>query len=151
MSILHTLKNTGKKALTTSQYNHNFFMLDGEPTGPAASVAFPFELQAGRPFENGLAEVQGKRVVYLKELQKGQTASTEFRGYGKTASDYDIRVENTKSGAGVRIQGDQPITRIVYWSIRTTHCPEAYITMDVPPGKQSKWAYTYTFYDTRGK
>jgi hypothetical protein len=151
MNIQHTLKNTGKKAFTTSQYNHNFFMLDGEPTGPDASVTFPFELQAEKPFQDGLAEVRGKRVAYLKELQKGQTASTEFQGYGKTASDYDIRVENKKSGAGVRIQGDQPITRIVYWSIRTTLCPEAYITMEVPPGKQFKWAYTYTFYDTRGK
>lgn len=151
MTIHHALKNTGKKAFTTSQYNHNFFMLDGEPTGPDSSVTFPFDLKPEKPFQDGLAEVQGKRVAYLKELENGQTASTEFQGFGKTASDYDIRVENKKSGAGVRIQGDQPITRIVYWSIRTTFCPEAYITMEVPPGKQSKWAYTYTFYDTRGK
>jgi hypothetical protein len=151
MTIQHTLKNTGRKAFTTSQYNHNFFMLDGEPTGPDASVTFPFELRPEKPFQDGLAEVQGKRVAYLKELQEGQTVSTEFQGFGKTASDYDIRVEIKKSGAGVRIQGDQPITRIVYWSIRTTLCPEAYITMEVPPGKQSRWTYTYTFYDTRGK
>jgi hypothetical protein len=151
MTIQHTLKNTGKKAFITSQYNHNFFMLDGEPTGPDASVTFPFDLRAEKPFQAGLAQVQGKKVVYLKELQQGQTASTEFQGYGKTDSDYDIRVENRKSGAGVRVQGDKPITRIVYWSIRTTLCPEAYVTMEMPPGKQSNWNYTYTFYETRGR
>ena len=151
MTIQHTLKNTGKKAFTTSQYNHNFFMLDGEPTGPDASVTSRSTYARRSLSRTGSRKSKASGLSYLKELQKGQTASTEFQGYGKTASDYDIRVENKKSGAGVRIQGDQPITRIVYWSIRTTLCPEAYITMEVPPGKQSKWAYTYTFYDTRGK
>ena len=71
----------------------------------------------------------------------------EFEGFGETASDYDIRVENKKSRAGVRLQGDQPITKLVYWSIRTTFCPEAYITLQIPLGGESNWAYKYTFYD----
>jgi hypothetical protein len=37
MVIQHALKNTGKKTINTTQYNHNFFVLDGQPTGPDAS------------------------------------------------------------------------------------------------------------------
>ena len=75
-------------------------------------------------------------LAYQTELvERADCIHSEFEGFGETASDYDIRVENKKSGAGVRIQGDQPITKIVYWSIRTTLCPEAYITLEVPPGE----------------
>lgn len=151
MTIEHTLKNTGSKSITTQQYNHNFFMLDGEPTGPDASVQFPFDLKPTRPVPADLAEIKGKTLTYRKELQKGQTVSTELEGFGKSASDYDIRIENSKSGAGVRIQGDQPISKIVYWSIRTTLCPEAYVTLTADPKHQTKWKYVYTFYDAKKK
>jgi hypothetical protein len=149
MEIQHALKNTGKKAIETTQYNHNFFVLDDQPTGPDASVTFPFEPRPTRPMPEGVAELRGSQVAYLKELPKGESVYNEFEGFGKTASDYDIKVENKKSGAGVRIQGDKPITKMVYWSIRSTLCPEAYINLNVAPGSESKWAYKYTFYDTR--
>lgn len=149
MTIHHSLKNTGRKAIKTEQYNHNFFMLDGEPTGPDATVTFPFELKQGRPIPADLAEVKGGTISYKKELQPRQTVTTEFTGFGSSASDYDIRIENRKTGAGVRIQGNRPITKIVYWSIRPTLCPEAYISLDVAPGRETKWAYTYTFYDAK--
>jgi len=42
----HTLKNAGRKAITTSVYDHNFFMLDDQPTGPDFVVKFPFALRA---------------------------------------------------------------------------------------------------------
>src|SRR5215470_13925703 len=34
MTLEHTLQNTGKKVIETYVYNHDFFMLDGRPTGP---------------------------------------------------------------------------------------------------------------------
>jgi hypothetical protein len=60
--------------------------------------------------------------------------------------DYDIRIENRKTSAGVRIVGDQPLSKLVFWSIRTTLCPEPYIRMRVEPGRESKWNIRYEFY-----
>ena len=151
MVIEHSLKNIGQKTIRSTVYNHNFFVLDGEGPSRNLTITVPFPIVSPRPPTAGLLEVQGNQLTYLKTLANEDRATAAIQGFGDTAKDYDIRVENKKSGAGVRIQGDQPITRIVYWSIRTTLCPEAYITMEVPPGKQSKWTYTYTFYDTRGK
>ena len=48
MVIEHQLENTGSKTIRTMQYNHNFFVIDGEPTGPAALVKFSFEPRAKR-------------------------------------------------------------------------------------------------------
>lgn len=146
MVIEHVLKNTGKKRIETSQYNHNFFVIDGQPTGPESRVQVPFELRATKAFTNKFAEARGKEIIYTEELPKGQNTYAEFDGFGKSSSDYDIRLENRAAGAGVRITGDQPLAKLVYWSIRTTFCPEPYIDIAVDPGKTSKWNYKYEFY-----
>jgi len=141
----HRLKNTGKKTIESSVYEHNFYMIDGLPTGPDVVVKFPFDVRATASL-GGLAETRGMELVYLKELQRGQTVQSNLVGYGDTAKDYDIRVENRKAGAGVRQTGDRPIERINYWSIRSTACPEAYVHMKIEPGKDFTWRIAYEFY-----
>lgn len=141
----HSLKNTGRKVIATSTYNHNFFMLDGEPTSSDFVVRFPFDLRATADLK-GLAEIRGKELAYLKELQKGQTVFTNLEGHGSSPKDYDIRVENRKTGAGVRQTGDHPLSKVVFWSIRTNISPEPYIEMRIEPGKGSSWRITYEFY-----
>jgi hypothetical protein len=95
----------------------------------------------------GLAEVSGKDLVYLKELQKGQSVYTALDGFGPGVGDYDIRVENRKTGAGVRQRGDRPLSKLVLWSIRSTVCPEAYVSMRIEPGQESRWRIAYEFYE----
>lgn len=143
--IEHSLRNTGRRRIETSGYDHNFFVMDGQPTGPGFAVRFPFEPRATRDLR-GLAEIRGRDLIYTRELQKGQTVFTEFEGFGKGSRDYDVRIENRKTGAGVRITGDQPLAKIVYWSIRTTLCPEPWIQMRVEPGREKKWKIRYRFY-----
>ncbi|MCC6585244.1 MAG: hypothetical protein IT168_00875 [Bryobacterales bacterium] len=145
--IEHTLENTGKKAITASQYNHNFFVIDGQPSGPATYVKFPFDLKPVRAFDASLAEVRGGEVKYLKELAPKQSVFGEFQGFGATASDYDIRVENRNAKAGVHIRGDKPLSKVVFWSIRTVFSPEPYIDINAAPGGKMSWTYTYDFYD----
>jgi hypothetical protein len=146
----HRLKNTGRKTIASSVYDHNFFMLDGQPTGPDVVVRFAFEPRATSAL-NGLAEIRGKDFVYLKELEPRQTVQTEIQGFGASARDYDLRVENRKTGAGVRQTGDRPISKIVFWSIRTTVCPEAYIDLRIEPGTESSWRIAYEFYQVKGR
>jgi hypothetical protein len=145
MTIEHTLHNRGRRAIETSQYNHNFFVIDGQPTGPDSVVTFPFAPRATRDLKD-MAELRGTALHYLRELEPGQSVFTELEGYGGTARDYDIRIENRKAGAGVRIRGDRPIEKLVYWSIRTTTCPEPYIGLRIAPGKKADWKIEYDFY-----
>ena len=147
MVIEHVLKNTGTKPIATSQYNHNFFVIDGQPSGPGNRVQFAFPLKATQFNNGGATEVRDKEIVYVKELATGQSAYGEFEGFGSNASDYDIRLEHGKAGAGVHITGSLPLSKLVYWSIRTTFFPEAYVYINVAPGAELKWTYTYEFYD----
>jgi len=146
LSIDHSLKNTGTKVIESTVYEHNFYMIDGLPTGPDVVVKFPFAVRANPELHGPLAEVHGNDLVYLQELQPRQTVQVDIKGFGDSPKDYDIRVENKKAGAGVRQTGDRPITRINYWSIRTTACPEAYVDMKIEPGKTFTYRITYDFY-----
>lgn len=71
---------------------------------------------------------------------------TELKGYQAVSKNYDIQVENTKEKVGAHIVGDRPLSKLVFWSIRTTLCPEAYVSMTIPPGKTSAWKISYDFY-----
>ena len=151
MTIEHSLKNTGTKPIETNVYNHGFFVIDGQPSGPDFSVTFPFEPQATQDL-HGLAETRGKTLTYLKELEAPrQSVFTEVKGYSEKVSDFDIRIENKKVGAGVRIQADKPLWKINFWSIRSTVCPEPFVNMKIEPGKTSTWKLTYDFYTLPAK
>ncbi|MCG6920243.1 MAG: hypothetical protein LJF15_04030 [Acidobacteria bacterium] len=142
----HRLENTGRKPIETSVYNHNFIVLDGQPTGPDFVIKVPFEVAAARD-QGGFAETRGKKVVYLRELQGDQWTMVEVAGFGDTAADYDIKVENAKAGAGLRITGDRPLTRMMVWAIRPVRSPEPYIDLHVEPGSEFTWRIAYEFYD----
>ena len=142
----HRLRNTGTRVIETSVYDHNFFMIDGQSSGPDFTVKFPFQLKAVADISDS-AVVKGNELTYTRELPAKQSVFTELQGYGATSKDYDIRVENRKDGGhGVHVTGDQPLTKVLFWSIRTTVCPEPYISMQVEPGKTSEWKITYDFY-----
>ena len=145
----HRLENTGKKRIATSVYNHNFFTMDRQPTGPDLVVRFPFVPRAARPL-NDLAAIRGNDANFLREFVKGQTVFTEVEGFGATAKDYDFRIENRKTGAGVRITGDRRLQKVYFWSAHLTTCPEPYIDVSVEPGKESTWRITYQFYQAAG-
>ncbi len=148
MVLEHRLKNTGTKAIESDVYEHNFYMIDKQPTGPDVVVKFPFEVHNKVDFR-GMAETRGKELVYLKEIEGRQSVQSELTGFGTDVKDYDISEENTKTGAGVRQTSDRPVVRINYWSIRSTACPEAYIHMNIEPGKEFTWKIMYNFYTTK--
>jgi hypothetical protein len=142
----HSLKNTGKRVIDTSVYDHDFFMLDNEPTGPNIRVRFPFPPKAETDFKDK-AEWRGSELIYKRELApRGDSVASWLTGFGATAKDNDFVVENTKTGAGVREIGNQPLSQLNFWSIHTTVCPEAYIHMRIEPGRTFKWKIVYRFY-----
>lgn len=143
----HTLKNTGKKAIATSTYNHNFFMIDNEPSNENIRIVFPYEVSGEGNGFGSIINAKGKQLVYAREIVKGdQVFSAGLKGFGPSAEDYDIRIENTKSRAGVRMTCDRPLEKLVYWACPTTSCPEPYIKIAVEPGAETKWELTYDFY-----
>jgi hypothetical protein len=142
--IEHSLKNMSDAPLDTQVFNHVFPMLDNQPTSPNVSISFPFEVQPQSDWR-GPGEFHGKELVYKEQLQKGVTVSGELKGYGHTAADNDFVIENRDTGARLHQTGDRPMSRLYFWSIRTTACPEAYVRVHADPGKEDRWKITYEF------
>jgi hypothetical protein len=149
MVLEHSLRNTGREPIETDVYDHNFFVIDRQPSGPDFIVKVPFELKATRDLK-GIAEVRGMQIAYLRQMGKGESIITNLSGFGDSARDYDITVENRKVSAGVRITADRPLSALVFWSDfwyeRATLCPEPYIRMRIEPGQESTWHINYEFY-----
>ena len=76
----------------------------------------------------------------------GRTAESFLEGFGATPASYDIRIENSRTGFGIRQTSDRAMSRLNFWSIRTTVCPEAYIDMHIAPGQSFRWRIRYEFY-----
>ena len=60
-----------------------------------------------------------------------------------TAADYDFTIEDTANGGGVRVQGDQPITRLNIFSVDRVQSVEPYIAIDLAPGEEKRWSHLH--------
>lgn len=146
MVLEHSLKNTGHRAIRSAVYNHNFLVLDHQPPGPDFTITFPFPVRSPSPPGPELAEIRGNQLVYLKVLNNEDMVELPIEGFGDSASDYDIRIENRRVGAGMTINGDRPLSHINLWSIRAVLAVEPFIKMSINPGEEFTWKISYRYY-----
>ena len=147
MLLSHIIKNTGKKTIETQVFNHNFFVIDEQPTGKDFELIFPKDVSGtGRGFGE-VAEIQGSKIVFNRDLVKGESIyCSSLEGINDSVDNLDVKIENTRTGAGARITGNQPLSKLVVWGSSTTLCPETYISIKIEPGEEFRWDYYYEFY-----
>lgn len=146
MVIEHSLKNTGKQPIETTVYNHNFLVLDKQPTSDAFSITFPFPLAVTPVPDKELAEVVKNQLLYRKTLTGEDRVYFTVDNFGKSVDDYNIRIENSKQKAGMTITSDRPLAKLSLWSIRSVIAVEPFVAVSVTPGGETSWKYEYTYY-----
>jgi hypothetical protein len=146
MVLLHSLKNTGTRAIHTTVYNHNFLVLDGQHPGPGVTISLPFQIHSPQPPDKDLAEIQGDKIVYLKTLKDRDTVALTIGGFSDKAADHHIRIENRAVGAGMSIEADRPLFSESLWSIRSVLAMEPFIAISVEPGQEFSWKTTYRYF-----
>ncbi len=144
--IEHSMRNTGKRAIHSNVYNHHFMVMDKQPPGPDFTIRVPFEISATRPPSGEMAEVRENEIVYLRPLAGQDQVAVGFQGFGDTAADHEVIIENKKTGTGVGIVGNRPLIRTMLWSIRTVLAVEPYIAVDIQPGGEFTWRDTMEYY-----
>jgi hypothetical protein len=145
MQIEHSLRNTGKQAIDTNVYDHNFLHIDGEAPGPDYTITVPFQIQSNRPPTKDFAEIRGNQIVYLKSLANQDRVTTPIQGFSNNASDYNVRVDNKRAGVSVKITADRPLQSESLWSIRAVLAVEPFIHISVAPGQEFTWKLNYTY------
>jgi hypothetical protein len=146
MVLEHTLKNTGKRAIKTSVYDHNFVDWDQQAPGPDWNIRLGFAAHGEIAKGNGLIEFRGNQVVVPRPLRSGDVVMAYINGFGNSSADYDFRVENRKLGLGVRATADRPLAAAAMWSIRSVASLEPFIDMTIGPGDEFSWTIRYDYY-----
>jgi len=145
MAIEHSLKNIGSRNIETRVYDHNFMVLDHQPTGPDFTIHFPFNIKITKPGDTTLGDVKDGTISYLKQLTGQDRFGIGIGGFGDKAADYDITIANTKVNAKVRITGDRPLDSASLFSIRSVVAIEPYVRLSIPPDQETTWKYVYTY------
>lgn len=146
MVLDHVLRNTGSKPIRASVYNHNFLYLDRLAPGPEVRITVPFKIHATLPTSGSLAEVRDNQITFSKTLTGEDRVYLDLQGFGADPKDYDIRVEDRRAGAGVRITADRPLARLALWTIRAPLSIEPFIAINVEPGAEFTWRIQYDYY-----
>lgn len=90
--------------------------------------------------------IEGNRIVYHKHLEGYESLASAISGFAPLAKDYDIKIENSRVRAGVRITADRPLESEKLWSIRSVLAMEPFIHMSIKPGRTFSWKYSYLYY-----
>ena len=102
----HRHASRSRPASTTTTSSRSI----GRPTGPDIVVRFPFDAEGGAPARTSWPRFAASEIAFLPRVRaEGRPSSPRSRASAPTASDYDFRIENRKTGAGVRITGDRPL------------------------------------------
>jgi hypothetical protein len=144
--IAHTLTNTGKKVIETETYNHNFFVINKQPTGPGFVVRFPFAPRSAREDRTGAVVLRDRELSYSREIRPKEAVMLFLEGFEPSVEANRFEIENRTTGAGVRAATDKPLVRLNFWSPRTTLSPEPYISLKIAPGASERWTARYEFY-----
>jgi hypothetical protein len=145
LQLTHSLKNVGTKPLTTTVYDHDFFMMDNNPTAPGMQVHFPFVPVPAKPLPDSV-QIDGTTIKWIAQSQPHHYPSGEMTGFSNKVSDFDFTFEDTEHGLGVEETSDTPIAKLFFWSTPKTVCPEGFIAIHVAPGETQKWGLHYRFF-----
>lgn len=146
MTIAHTLRNTGSKAILGMVYNHNFMRWDNETPNPDYTISFVFDPKVSEPLGSTPVAIDGRTATFTRALIARDSVRVVPLGYGTEARDYDFRIENSKLSIGLRVTADSPLDRFVIWGIRSAFAIEPFIDLNVQPGSESSWKLSYDAY-----
>jgi hypothetical protein len=148
LTLKHHLRNLGTKPIETFVYDHDFYMLDGKPTGPSMEIHFPFKPVPDKPLPE-TAQLDGSTVRFVAPLQVGHGVGAYLTGFSNNVSDYGITFEDKDIGIGVEQTADSPIAKAYLWATPKTVCPEAYIAIHIAPGQTQQWSIHYRFFNRK--
>jgi hypothetical protein len=143
MALERHLENRGDRTIDIVQYNHNFTLIDGLPYGPGYRVMFPFEAATPRRIQD-VGWFRGHAIELDRPLGQRSLWLPVFEG-DDPGGYHAARICNLESGAAVELNGDAPITRMVFWAVERAVCPEPFLRVHLPPGASMTWTTRYRF------
>ncbi len=155
MLVLHSLQNIGNNEISTNTYCHNFFMLDNTPSSKPITMKLSFTPTKGDflPQIKGFAIVKDASILKDKKLTFTRTIVEPERVLYRDipcenkVELNDFSIENSATGAAVRLRGDKPMYNLLLWANARTQCIEPWILINIKPNQTFSWTNRYDFYE----
>ena len=95
--------------------------------GPDVVVRFPFEPRAARPL-NGLAEMRGKEIAFLRDVRAGgRPSSPRSRASARRRATTTSASRTARPAPACASPATGRLSKLLFWSAGKTVCPEPYI------------------------
>ena len=145
LRLTHALTNAGPNPLDGHVYCHNFFLLDGAPTGRATRFTFPW-----RPIGDWRAPYDSVRlsddgIVFDRDLRPEETVFMGNLRLPTATEGYRFKLQNLDNCFAVEAACDRPMEYAVFWSNADVSCLEPYIPFHIAPGQTFRWTLDYRF------
>jgi hypothetical protein len=89
-------------------------------------------------------DLRGHGLFFTKEIPSDKSVWLSIEGF-KKAEDNRITIRNRRTGGGMEIATDQPLSRMAFFSHGGVLSPEPFIEIKIPPGQTKEWKTVYTF------
>lgn len=128
--------------LEGDMYNHNFWTLGSLATCPGRRLDFPFRPTGHWRAEYDSVALTESGIRFSRALAKGESVFMgDLQADGAALTPYRLAVRQDR--ISVEIEGDRPVSHIVFWANHRIACLEPYIRISVAPGETFSWTIKY--------
>ena len=155
LRLTHDLRNDSPAPIDTYVYCHNFFILDGAPTGRATRFEFPFRPVGDWRAPYDSVRLTDRGITFDRDLRPDETVfmgnlrperGTTFpEGAPVDAVGYRFTLRNLENSLSVEAACDRPMEYAVFWSNPDVSCLEPYLPLHLNPGQTARWTLDYHF------
>jgi hypothetical protein len=142
-----SLKNMGEQPLEPNVFNHNFFVIDRQITGPDTKIYFPFNPEGAWRDADSPVVICNNEIGFTRHLLKDESVCMRNMQGFNPDENYRFKIENHAAKAGLHIAGTRQPFKIAFWGSYLTVCPEAFIKLSVSPQKEFIWSNCYELYE----
>lgn len=138
------LANSGRRAIRTVAYWHNWFRIDDTGVGPAYRLTFPYQLEPTKLKAKHGGFIVGSAIEFKTphDTPPSHAFYAEFPWQSRVAMNR-MSLTNTGSGASINLTGDWTPFKHHIFATSEEMCPEPFIELHLEPGERRSWALRY--------
>lgn len=143
-NIKYHLKNTGEKAIKTTEYSHNFTAIDNDLIGANYVLNFPFDLKPklfGETVNPESAVVIGTKDIHFTSSPNQAFFFSNLSGRERVKSAWELI--HLKSKLGIRENSNFTTNKINLWGWKHVVSPETFYDINIAPVASAEWTRSY--------
>jgi hypothetical protein len=146
--IKYYLRNTGKKTISTNEYNHNFLAINKDLIGTNYLLKFPFQINP--ELLEATVNPEGKVDIGQKEITFNGTPNEQFffsNLSGGETVDAAWELINIKNKIGISEKGSFKTSKVNLWGWKHVISPELFFDFSVEANQAVEWSRTYNVFE----